>query len=286
MVSSAYAPRYDRITSLVIVILIGLAVIFLVDGSPNTLQIVLGGDLPVVTLSWLLIGSLILLTSAGADVLARAHPELQTVALPTINLGFVRVEVAPIFWILPSFSVVSAFAFFRVFNQSLPGIAFALALLAAGGGLLIVLIAQHYSLDRRPDIRQQAQIALAVMAYLIAFGCFSAIAYTQYRTLYSASLVAITGGLLAYTLLAATPLRNAIVVSALVGLLLAEATWALNYWATTFLLAGTLLMLIFYIAVSLLQHTANKALSRRLLIEYSLLGGGLSAAVIYAALVS
>ncbi len=285
MISSATAPRYDRITSLVLVILIGLTVTFLVDGSPNTVQIYLGGDLPVITLSWFLIASLVVLACAGADLLARSHPQLQTAALPVINLGFARFEIAPAFWVLPSFSIIGSFAFFRVFSQMWPGIAFALALLAAGGGLLAVLIAQHYSLDRRSDIRQRAQTALAVMTFLIAFGCFSAIYYTRYRTLYSASLVAITATLLAYTLIAVTSLRNRFLIALLVGLMLAEATWALNYWATTFLLAGTLLLVIFYVAVSLLQHAANGPLPRRLLIEYGALGGGLGLVVMYATLV-
>lgn len=285
MNSSAATPRYDRITSLVLVILIGLTVIFLVDGSPNTIQIYLGGDLPVITLSWFLIASLVVLTCAGADLLARSHPQMQNVVLPVINLGFARFEIAPAFWVLPSFSVIGSFAFFRVFSQTWPGIAFALALLAAGGGLLAVLTAQHYSVDRRIEVRQRAQTALAIMAFLIAFGCFSAIYYTRYRTLYSASMVAITATLLAYTLLAATRLRNRFLVAALVGLMLAEATWALNYWATTFLLAGTLLLVIFYIAVSLLQHAANGPLPRRLLIEYGALGGGLGLVVMYATLV-
>lgn len=285
MNSSAATPRYDRITSLVLVILIGLTVIFLVDGSPNTIQIYLGGDLPVITLSWFLIASLVVLTCAGADLLARSHPQMQNVVLPVINLGFARFEIAPAFWVLPSFSVIGSFAFFRVFSQTWPGIAFALALLAAGGGLLAVLTAQHYSVDRRIEVRQRAQTALAIMAFLIAFGCFSAIYYTRYRTLYSASLVAITATLLAYTLLAATPLRNRFLLAALVGLLLAEATWALNYWATTFLLAGTLLLVIFYIAVSLLQHAASGPLPRRLLIEYGALGGALGLVVMVATLI-
>jgi hypothetical protein len=75
-----------------------------------------------------------------------------------------------------------------------------------------------------------------------------------------------------------------LLLALIVGLMLAEATWALNYWATTFLLAGTLLLVIFYIAVSLLQHAAAGALPRRLLIEYGTLGGGLGLVVIYATL--
>ena len=83
MIVPSPPPRYDRIVSLIFVILIGLAVVFLVDGNPNTLRIVLGGDLPVITLSWFLIASLVVITCAGADLLARAHPALLTQTLPT-----------------------------------------------------------------------------------------------------------------------------------------------------------------------------------------------------------
>lgn len=284
MITPSPPPRYDQIVSLVFVILIGLAVIFLVDGNPNTLRIVLGGDLPEITLSWFLIGSLVLIVCAGADLLARAHPQLHTRALPTINLGMIRIEVAPTFWVLPSFSLIGSFAFFRLFSGLLQGGAFALALVAAGGSLLTVLVAQHYALDRRPEISQRAQVVLQVVAYLIAFGCFSAVAYARIRTLYSASLIGVTAMLLSYALLSYGPRPARFLLAALVGLMLAEATWALNYWATTFLLSGTVLLVAFYIAVSLLQHHAAGKLQRRLLIEYGLLGGGLFCAVLFATL--
>lgn len=284
MIVPSPPPRYDRIVSLIFVILIGLAVVFLVDGNPNTLRIVIGGDLPVITLSWFLIASLVVITCAGADLLARAHPALLTQALPIVNLGVARFEVAPAFWVLPSFSLIGSFAFFRLFSGPLEGLAFALALVAAGGSLLSVLVAQHYALDRRPEVSQRAQMVLQVLAFLIAFGCFSAIYYTRYRTLYSASLVALTAGLLAYPLLASGQRPGRALLAGLVGLTLAEATWALNYWQTTFLLAGTTLLVLFYIAVSLLQHHLAGRLQARLLIEYGLLGAGLFAAAIYATL--
>jgi hypothetical protein len=275
------APRYDRIVSLVFVILIGLAVIFLIDGNPNTLRIVLGGDLPTVTLSWFLIASLTVITSAGADLIARSHPEMQHRALPVVNLGLARFELAPAFWVLPSFSVVGSFAFFRLFSGVLEGAAFALALVAAGGSLLIVLVAQHYALDRNLQVSQRAQVALQVIGYLLAFGCFSAVYYTRYRTLYSASMIGLTATLIAYALLAFTARANSLVLAALVGLAIAEAIWPLNYWATTFLIAGTVLLVLFYLIVSLLQHLASGRLERRLLLEYGLLGGGLLVAIVY-----
>ena len=278
---SSSAPRFDRIVSLIFVILIGLALIFLIDGNPNTLRIVLGGDLPTITLSWFLLASLTVITSAGADLLARAHPQLHNRRLPVINLGFTHLEVAPSFWVLPSFAVIGSFAFFRLFSNTLQGVAFALALGAAGSSLFMVLVAQHYAFDRNPTLSQRAQLVLQAVSYLLAFGVFSAVAYARYRTLYSATLIGTTALLLAYALLAYTPRASVFTLAVLVGLTLAEATWAINYWATSFLFAGTLLLVSFYLAVSLLQQQAAGKLERRLIIEYGLLGGGLFVAIVF-----
>ena len=278
------APRFDQIFSLTLIILIGLAVIFLVDGNPNTLRIVLGGDLPTISLAWFLVGSLAVITSAGADLLARAHPQVQTRTFVPIRLGPLSFEIAPSFWILPSLGVVGSFAFFRLFSDRLNGTAFALALATAGSSLLIILVAQHYLLDRSPVLSQRAQVVLQALGYLMAFGIFSAIYYTRYRTLYSASLIGGTALLIAYALLASPTRTNALQLSLIVGLVMAEVTWALNYWSTTFLIAGTLLLVIFYLAVSLLHYMSSGQLSRRLLLEYSLLGLIMFVAIVYTTL--
>jgi hypothetical protein len=48
------------------------------------------------------------------------------------------------------------------------------------------------------------------------------------------------------------------------------------------LLGGALLLLVFYVSVSLITHYLSGTLQRRVIIEYALLGGGLFAAVVYA----
>lgn len=277
------APRYDRIISLIAVVLLGLAVIFLIDSNPNILRLRPGADLPVITVSWLLIGSLVIIASAGADLLARSHPAMQHRQLPVLNLGVVALELAPGFWILPSFTIISSFAFFRLFSGQLQGAAFALAIAAAGGLLLAVLVCQHYALDREGQVSQPAQLALQAMAYLLAFGCFSAVYYARLRTLYSAALIGASGTLLAYALLTWAPRRNLALLALLVGLILAEATWALNYWALSFLLGGTILLVLFYVITSLLHHQAAGTLRRRLVVEYGLLGSAMLLAVAWMA---
>lgn len=278
---TSYTPRYDRIASLVLVVVLGLAVVLLVDVNPNILRAHLGGDLPTITVSWVLIALLVVITSTGADLLARDHPAMQTRTLPTLNLRFIKVELVPGFWILPSFTVVSSFAFFRLFRGSVQGVAFVLALVAVGGLLLVVLASQLYALNREQQTRQRAQLVLQLVTYALAFGCFSAVYYTRFRTLYAATLIGGTGLLLAYEVLQWTRQRHGLLLSVIVGLLLAEATWPLNYWSAHFLIGGVFLLILFYIAVSLLWHQRMQTLHRNVLIEYGLLGGGLLAVVIF-----
>ncbi len=278
------APRYDRIVSLVLLTLLGLAVVFLIDVNPNILRARFGGDFPAITVSWLLIASLVVIASTGADIFIRTHPQMQTRSLPVVNLGIVRIELAPSFWILPSFAIIASFAFFRLFSASLETLAFVLALIAAGGFLFGALVAQHYSLDRRANVRQVARLALQAMALLLAFGMFSAIYYTRMRTLYSATLVGASAALLAYALLSQTSARNLFVLSLLVGLTLAEATWALNYWAASFLIGGALLLALFYVITSLLQGYLEGTLTRRMMWEYGVFGGAMLLAIVFATL--
>ena len=275
-------PRYDRIVSLVLLVVIGLAVVFLVDINPQILRARLGGDLPPITVSWLLVASLVVITSTGADVFIRSHPQMQTRRLPTINLGFVVIELAPGFWILPSFTIIASFAFFRLFGVSLGTTAGILASVAAGGLLLATLLGQHYALDRRPDLRHNARLSLQTIAFLLAFGVFSAVYFARLRTLYSAALIGASGALLAYALLQWTPPRRGLLLLAsMVGLTLAEATWALNYWAAPFLLGGAMLLVIFYVATGLLQNHLESTLSRRIFWEYGVVGGALLVAVVF-----
>jgi len=164
----------------------------------------------------------------------------------------------------------------------LQGSAFALALIAAGGLLFAILVCQHYALDRNPTVSQQARLALQIITFLLAFGCFSAVYNAKLRTLYSASLIGAAGALLAYELLRWTRSRSPVVLGLLVGVTLGEVTWALNYWAAPFLLGGALMLVVFYITTSLLQHQAEGSLERRLLLEYGVLGSLLLAAVVWA----
>ncbi len=54
----------------------------------------------------------------------------------------------------------------------------------------------------------------------------------------------------------------------IVGLILGEVTWALNYWLLANLTGGLLLLLIFYLLTGLAQQGIQGRLNRRVLIEF------------------
>lgn len=276
-------PRYDRLISLVLLVVLGLAVVFLIDVNPYNIRAQLGGDLPVITVSWLLIASLVVITSTGADVFIRSHPAMQSRKLPSVRLGNYLIEFAPGFWILPSMSIIISFAFFRLFSPILGTTAAALALVAAGTLLLGTLIGQHYALDRHQQTNQRARLGLQTITFLLAFGGFSAVYFARIRTLYSAAMIGLIAALLAYALLHWMPQRRGLpILAGVMGLILAEATWALNYWAAPFLLGGAVLLVVFYIAAGIVQHHLEGSLSRRIYVEYGLLGSSLFAVVVFA----
>jgi hypothetical protein len=113
---------------------------------------------------------------------------------------------------------------------------------------------------------------LNVLAYACALALFLLVYQTRTRSLLSGSMVALTAVLLAVELLRSTTQRRDLVLShaVIVGLVLGETTWALNYWSLPGLTGGLLLLLVFYLIVSLAQHGLQERLTRRVLVEFAL----------------
>ncbi len=93
------------------------------------------------------------------------------------------------------------------------------------------------------------------------------------RSIVSATEIMFVSGLLALELLrgSSRPTVLVLVYAGIVGLVLGEATWALNYWRLNSLTGGLLLLLIFYNVVGLSTHGIQGSLRRRVLIEFALI---------------
>ncbi len=62
------------------------------------------------------------------------------------------------------------------------------------------------------------------------------------------------------------------IYGAIVGLVVGEAMWALNYWQVTPTGAGLLLLVLFYVLHGLAQQHLTAQLTRRAVIEYLVVG--------------
>jgi hypothetical protein len=276
-------PRFDRIVPLVTLVLVGLGVVFLLELNTQLLVINIGESFPAFSVAWALISVLSLVTGIGVELVARTQPHIHTSAwFTSLSFGQRQIELALPLWIVPALTPIAMFAFFRLFKGGLQTNAYLLVLVATAVLLLLVLTAQHYLIEGDPQARKRARDVQSVVAYVLIFALFSAITFNRYRTLYALMLV-----FPSTLLLAADLLRDRIpalwLTASGIALVLIESYWALNYWPASFWLNSVTLLVIFYVLVGLVQGAAEAAdglspvqagITRRVMLEYGLLGSG------------
>ncbi len=201
---------------------------------------------------------LALVASAGAEGLIRLHPKRQA------N----RLGLTWAYWALPAaISIVTVVLLPGVSTRLLQAV---VILVAA-----VLLIIAYYSLyatvePGQPGFRR-ARFWLDALAYGVALLLFLFVYEARTRSLLSGTLIAFTASLLAVELLrnSTHETRHVLMYSAVVGLLLGEMTWALNYWPLLpGLTGGLLLLLSFYLAVGIALQGLQGRLTRRVMIEF------------------
>src|SRR3990170_1417468 len=176
------------------------------------------------------------IVALGADGIMREHP----LAARETDVAW----TAPLLF-LPTLLALGAGLFLEDALTGywvLPGVLVA-ALILAG-----VLYAQHTSIDTQGALYPAARFVLNLGTYLAGFA-FYAVVYT-----FDVSLVpaALTVGL----------------ISVLLGVVIAEARWALYFLPLESYLAGVFLLLAFYVSSGLVQHHLNGDLRRPVIGEF------------------
>jgi len=249
----------DRLSGVIALILLALALIPVLNTPGRSVGAsVLGSKLDIeITTAGLVTLLAAALACAGVDMLIHTHPRARAnQAGPTF-----------VFWILPALAVIAAAQWLA---RSTTGRDWALQLLAAGVVLWIIVRAEFTTVDPDAPRAGQWRLLLNVLAYGLAFALFSMIWETRIRSVITASLMAITAFLLSIDLLWSTRaiLRRVLLNAAVVGLILGECAWALNYWRANAITAGLALVLIFYALSGVaVQHLLNR-LTRRVLAEF------------------
>ena len=110
----------------------------------------------------------------------------------------------------------------------------------------------------------------SLVAYLLALVFFTSIYQTRLRSLVTATSTTVIATLISLSILSdeEKPLRQIALYAGLIGLLLGETTWALNYWRANVLTVGVLLMLLFYVLIGITREHMRDELDRRVLIEF------------------
>jgi hypothetical protein len=270
-------PVYERISALVNLTLLGLLLLFIINLPARELSfIVLGSPLslqlsPRGLVALLLAG----MACAGTDAVLRLHPASRRGELPHTFL----------FWILPGLlSLLAALLLPLAPERRL----WAGGMAATGFLLGSVILAEYYTVDPVNRHYGLARQSLNIVTYAVGLVLFISIYQTRTRSIISVTALLVVSSLLALELLRvprlppsalgtgpsprlhpARPGLTWIYVS-LLGLLMGEATWALNYWRVSGLTGGLLLLLIFYFLTGLAQQRILGQFTWRTLAEYAL----------------
>lgn len=257
--------NYDRLSILVSIVLLGLVLTFIIELPTTVIQGTLFGSPITLTLSTRVFMVILLsaLTAIGTEYIMRAHPDFEQQGITGYSF---------LFWILPTFVTMIAATFIPLLVSNLFVWLFALGLTAIM--LSAVIVAEYRSINPKDSAYMPVRLFLNLVTYLSGLLLFTAIYRAKLRSVLSASGVLFISTLLALALLRAE--RDATAqtwtYALICGLILAEATWALNYWGVGGVAGGGLLLLLFYFLAGISQHHLLNRFNRTVLIEFALVG--------------
>src|SRR5579875_1040393 len=242
----------ERLASLVALVTLGLG-------------LSLAMNPPVV---WGFLALLIVTTCVGTSQALRGDRARSKVDLPLTVL------------VLPSLIVLGSFLFLRlpVFAH---GVAAAGGLLTAALLLGLALYAEYLTARRDHPRSARGRLVLNLISYAIAFALYTAIFAPKVRSIFSATAILLTSALIAAELFRDVgEARTRWLYVAIVGLILGEVTWALNYWVLGALTGGAILLLVFYAVTGIIRARLEGVFGPRILTEHlAVVGLGLVAVI-------
>jgi hypothetical protein len=201
------------------------------------------------------------LVALGTDGILRTHPS----AIEQEDVAW----TAPLLF-LPTLMALSSGLFLEDVLSGywvVPGVAVAAVLMGA------VLYAEYISVETYSPRYAGARFILNLGTFLTAFGFYAVVYSFDVDLVPAALIVGLVSLLLAVEVLReaeADPIR-ALVFASAVGLIVAEARWALYFLPLESYLAGVFLLLVFYLISGLVQHHLNDDLHAPVVAEFSLI---------------
>lgn len=219
----------------------------------NVLGSPLGVNLSATTLMLLI---MIGLAIAGTESLIRSHPLARQGQLG-YTFGY---------WITPSLLCLAIAAFLNGLEEKESWL---LALSVSAIPLLLTLTLEYASINLKMN-RPLAWVYL-LLAHLIGLALFTVIYEARLRGLLAGPAVMGVATLLSGRLFTfyTTNQQQAWGYGLVVGLLMGQLAWLLNYWPLSGLQGGLFLLVLFYLLVGVLQQIVSGRVNRRMVIEYS-----------------
>ena len=174
--------------------------------------------------------------------------------------GRAQQETRPIYisWILPG--IVAGMCTLALSRVALLPV-WIVGLFLMGFIVAATIVSEYRAVSLDAPSYPGARLTLNVLAYFLAFALFGLVYQTRSRSIISATATALTAALLSLDLLsvADVPITRVLIFTGVVGLIVGESTWALNYWQVSSWIGGVLLLLVFYVATNLAyQHLLGK----------------------------
>ncbi len=231
---------------------------------------VLGSPLEIrITGVWLLVIMVSVLVVMGTRYVLYAHPAVPDRLPRPLYLS----------WVLPG--LLAGMAAYLIERAPTEGV-------WAGGLILTALViglavsAEFGALSTDDPGYASSRLALNVLAYLLAFAFFYFIYGSRSRSLITATGVTVVTVLVALDLLSVADVGVARVAlyAGVVGLLVGEATWALNYWRLSNWAGSLSLLVVFYLAAGIAHQYLLEQLSIRVLFEFGLIAAAALVAIL------
>ncbi len=272
--ATRHFPDRDRLSVVTAVIVLAYALARIVELPSRALSATLFGSSIGIELNGQVIILLMVaaLISTGSDTLIRSHPEFARESMRTFA-----------HWILPG---GTALALGLLLNLAPVGPVWWLGLAVSALLLVTVLVAEYTVVDQSDPAYHVAAFGLTALTYIVAMTIFGWTRYVGARAALSATGIALAAGLLALRLfiLGGAGLRRSAVFAGVIGLVCGEAMWALNYWRVTPVGAGLLTLVLFYTLHGVANQHLTGQVTRRVVIEYAIVGliGGIAGLILAA----
>ncbi|MDY7077544.1 MAG: hypothetical protein SXV54_11545 [Chloroflexota bacterium] len=248
----------NRLSVLVAVLLLGSVLFRFIELPEQTWNLQpLGSPLEIrITGTWLLTTLMVSLVCTGTNLILHDHPRLAERTGRPIYVA----------WILPGV-MAGLSAYLLAHIQAWP--LWIGGLLLVGVCISLVVSAEYTAVFPEDSGYPMTRLTLNVLAYLLAFTLFAIIYQTRTRSIVTATLMLLTAAVLALDLLsvADAEFQRVILFAGIVGLIVGESTWALNYWQISAWAGGLFLLLIFYVTVNVAHQYLLERLSRSVLVE-------------------